>query len=121
LKQLDYKLGKWIKERYGSQVAFSDKMGVHPTRVSKWLKAQDGISSDYQAAIRKLGYVGPWPAEEAQDQAAGGPAPYVTREELAELRGALRAHIEQWERGQEKVLRRLEALARKLSLPEEDD
>lgn len=94
MSQLDSSLGKWIKGRFGSQVAFSEKMGIHPTRVSRWLKGQDGISTDYQDAIRGMGYEGSWPKEEAQDALAGGPAPYVTREEY----GALNARIEALEK-----------------------
>lgn len=89
----DYELGKWIRVKWKTQIAFADKLGVHQGRVSRWLKGQDGISADYQAAIRKLGYTGPWPQAEAQDAAAGGPAPYVTREEFAESKGAMKAEI----------------------------
>jgi transcriptional regulator with XRE-family HTH domain len=110
----DLELGKWIRERHKSQAAFAKKLGVDPTRLSRWLNLSDGISADYQAAIRKLGYTGPWPAEEAEDAAAGGPAPYVTREELAELRGALKAHVEYWRTGEGKVLQRLEELAQRI-------
>jgi hypothetical protein len=113
-------LGDWIKEKWKTQAAIGVKLGVAQGRVSKWVLGTEGISEDYQARFRKLGYTGPWPREEAQEAQAGGQPTYVTREELAELRGAVRAHIEQWERGQEKVLRRLEALARKLGLPAED-
>jgi transcriptional regulator with XRE-family HTH domain len=113
-------LGEWIKDKHKTQAAFAEKMGVRQGRVSRWMSGEDGISPEYQEKIRKLGYKGPWPERQAQEAAAPAGATYVTREELAELRGAVRAHIEQWERGQEKVLRRLEALARKLGLPAED-
>lgn len=86
----DFELGKWISGKWKTQVAFSEKLGVHQGRVSRWLNGQDGISAEYQAAIRKLGYTGPWPQEEAQDAAAGGPALYVTREEFEDVPGRLK-------------------------------
>ena len=89
----NFQLGDWIRSKWGTQLAFAEKMGIHQGRVSRWLKGQDGISSEYQAAIRKLGYTGPWPTQEAQDAQAGGPAAYVTREELAEVKGALGAEM----------------------------
>jgi hypothetical protein len=85
----DYTLGKWIRERFKSQTKFGAKTGAHPTLISRWMGG-GGISEEYQTAIRKLGYTGPWPAEEAQDTAAGGPAPYVSREEYGELVGRLK-------------------------------
>jgi transcriptional regulator with XRE-family HTH domain len=106
----DFELGKWISSKWGTQVKFADKLGVTQGRVSRWLKGQDGISADYQTAIRKLGYTGPWPAEEAQDAAAGGPAPYVTREEFAEERGALRAEIRLLREALEKMGEAIRAL-----------
>lgn len=84
----DLTLGKWIREKFRSQAKFGTKIGAHPTLISRWMGG-GGISDDYQAAIRKLGYTGPWPADEAQDAAAGGPAPYVTREEYAVLKDRL--------------------------------
>lgn len=96
-------LGKWIREKFQTQAVFGEKIGVRQGRVSKWVLGQEGISPEYQKAIRKLGYTGPWPAEEAQDAAAGGPASYVTREEFAELRGALGARIDGLERALERM------------------
>lgn len=59
-----------------------------------------------------------WAGQEAPAPAGG---PYATASEVAELRGALRAHVEQWERGTEKLLERLEALARKVDRLAEGD
>ncbi len=75
-------LGKWIKEKHRSQAAFAQKLGVDPTRLSRWLNLSDGISAEYQAKIRKLGYQGPWPADEAAPEPEGKP---VTRAEFDEL------------------------------------
>lgn len=98
----DLNLGKWIKEEWGSQVAFSEKLGVQQSRVSKWLSGREGISQDYQTRIRKLGYKGPWPAEEAQESPAAAGGPYVTEKDFAEWRGY-------WRAGTEGVLERLKA------------
>jgi hypothetical protein len=89
-------LGKWIREKFGSQTQFGLKLGVNPTMVSRWMNG-GGISDDYKAKIRKLGYTGPWPREEAQEAPAG----VVTREEYEAIRQEL------W-----KVVGRLETLER---------
>lgn len=107
-------LGKWIKDKYRSQAAFAQKLGVDPTRLSRWLNLSDGISDEYQAKIRKLGYSGPWPDDEEQIAPAPAGGPHATVSEVAELRGAVKAHVEQWERGQEKVLQRLEDALRRI-------
>lgn len=49
-----------------------------------------------------------------QDATSAGQVPYVTREEMAELRGALKAHVEYWRNGEGKVLQRLEELAQRI-------
>ena len=96
-------LGKWIKGKYRSQAAFAQKLGVDPTRLSRWLNLADGISDEYQAKIRKLGYSGPWPDEESQEAPAPAGGPYVTEKDFAEWRGY-------WRGGMEGVLERLKAL-----------
>lgn len=83
-------LGKWIKERFGSQLAFAKEFGTTQGQVSKWVAGTESISAANQARIRGLKYKGAWPREEAQDAAAGGPAPYVTREEFEDVPGRLR-------------------------------
>jgi transcriptional regulator with XRE-family HTH domain len=113
-------LRKWREGKGWTQADIAGKIGEPRPTYQKMESGEGPIWPEMQAKIRKVGYTGPWPREEAQEAAAPAGANYVTREELAELRGAVRAHIEQWERGQEKVLRRLEALARKLGLPAED-
>jgi hypothetical protein len=85
-------LGKWIREKFRSQAKFADKIGAHPTLISRWMGGA-GISEDYEKVIRGLGFKGLLPAQEVEDAAAGGPAVYVTREEFAEEKGALRAEI----------------------------
>jgi hypothetical protein len=109
-----FNLGEWIRDKWKTQAVFAEKMGVAQGRVSKWLTAAEGISPDYQAKIRKLGYQGPWPQEEAKETPAAAGSPYVTASELAELRGAVKAHVEYWREGEGKVLLRLEELARKI-------
>ncbi len=67
-------LGRWIREKFGSQAQLAQKMGIHPTMISRWM-AGNGMSEDYQAKIRKLGYTGPWPREEVQEAPAAGITP----------------------------------------------
>jgi hypothetical protein len=98
----DYELGKWIREKFRSQAKFAEKIGAHPTLISRWMGGA-GISEDYEKAIRKLGYTGLLPSEEAQDRAAGGPAPYVTREDAARDYGRLEGRIEALERAFERL------------------
>ena len=88
----DSTLGKWIRDNFDSQIDFAVVVGTNPTQVSRWVGGA-GISSAYQKKIRKvkykgrdLEYKGPWPADEAKDRAAGGPAPFATREEYAVLK-----------------------------------
>lgn len=107
-------LGKWIREKHKSQAAFAKKLGVDPTRLSRWLNLSDGISEVYKLKIQKMGYSGPWPEDEAQEATAPAGETYATASALAELRGALKAHVEYWREGEGKVLLRLEELARKI-------
>jgi hypothetical protein len=93
-------LGRWINEKYRSQVVFAEKVGAHPTMVSRWLSGKEGVSPDYQDKIRALKYVGPWPREEAQETPAQAGGPYVTEKDFAEWRGY-------WRAGTEGVLERL--------------
>jgi hypothetical protein len=92
-------LGKWIRAKFGSNVKFAAKIGAHPTLVSRWLGGA-GVSEEYEKAIRKLGFEGLLPYQEAE---AAPDGPYVTAEELAEWRGY-------WRAGMERVLERLDAL-----------
>lgn len=109
----DSALGEWIREKFRSQAKFAEKLGVDPTRLSRWMNRVDGISDDYQAKIRKLGYTGPWPREEAQEAPAPAGGPYVTEKDFAEWRGY-------WRGGMEALLKRVDDLedqVRKLRQP----
>jgi hypothetical protein len=85
-------LGKWIKERFKTQGALAEELGLQQSRISKWLGGEP-IPKTYQDRIRKLGYKGAWPTELPQEASAGASASYLTREEFAEERGALRAEV----------------------------
>lgn len=109
-------LGEWIREKHKSQRAFAEKLGVDATRLSRWLNLSDGISEDYKAKIRKLGYTGPWPSEEAQESPAPAGGPYVTEKDFAHENGRLTGRIEVLERAFEK----LGEAVRELALREEE-
>jgi len=87
----DLNLGNWIREKWGSQVAFAEKLGVQQSRVSKWLSGREGVSQDYQGKIRKLGYSGPWPREEAKEAPAPAGIEPTRSEELWKLTGRVEA------------------------------
>lgn len=53
-------LGKWVKDKYGSQAQFAQEIGADPTLVSRWMNGH-GISDAYKEKIRDLKYKGPWP------------------------------------------------------------
>lgn len=86
-------LGKWIREKFGSQTQMALKLGVNPTMISRWMNGA-GISDDYKAKIRKLGYSGPWPHEEAQEAQTAG----VSREDHWKLVGRVEAIERAFER-----------------------
>ena len=86
----DFNLGRWIRDKYRSQAKFAEKLGVDPTRLSRWMNLSDGISDEYQAKIRKLGYTGPWPNEEAQESPALAGGPYVTEKAFEDVPGRLK-------------------------------
>lgn len=79
-------------------------------------KALEAAKALYQERMRKK-WVAPPSIEgriAAQDEDdRGGPA-YATASEVSELRGAIRAHVEQWERGTEKLLRELLVLSQRI-------
>lgn len=58
-------LGDWIKAKFVRKSNFAEKVGADPTLVSRWLGGK-GISDEYQAKIRKLGYLGPFPEPERE-------------------------------------------------------
>jgi hypothetical protein len=104
------KLGEWIKVKWKTQGAFGDKLGVAQGRVSKWVLGTEGITEDYQARIRKLGYTGPWPREEAQEapqalQAVAGPGMTPKHVEeafkiLMEVADLHKANVREFDRAQ---------------------
>lgn len=94
-------LGKWIKEKFGSQAQFAQEIGADPTLVSRWMGGS-GISDAYKDKIRALEYDGPFPEpkqsitladlesirEEVRTQAAW------VREELRKENTALAADLQ---------------------------
>lgn len=114
MRSLENSLGNWISLRFGDQDGLASKLGITRAAVSAYKTGRNEIPAKVKDAIRKLGYDGPWPRAEAQEATAGASIGYATIEEVAELRGAVKAHIEYWERGEEKVLRRLEDAIRRI-------
>lgn len=108
------KLKAWRKSKGWSQEELAAKVGANQKTYGAYETGRNDISAEVQAKLRKLGYTGPWPREEAQESTVPANGAYVTREEFAELRGALGAHVEYWRTGEGKVLQRLEELAQRI-------
>lgn len=89
-------LGKWITEKYRSQVIFAEKVGAHPTMVSRWLSGREGISPDYRDKIRGMKYAGPWPQDEAQEVPEPGAAA-LTRDDFMKAMGAMETRLKDLE------------------------
>jgi transcriptional regulator with XRE-family HTH domain len=105
-------LRDWRKSKGWDQAELAEKIGSNQKTYSAYETARlKDIPPEIQAKIRKLGYTGPWPRQES---AAAPSIGYATIEEVAELRGALKAHVEYWREGEGKVLLRLEELARRI-------
>jgi hypothetical protein len=111
--------GRWVGKMGGQEglaLAYEKELGkkVSQSAISGWFKSRR-IPEPRRPDLKTLGWRGPWEwPEESKVESAPARGPYATASEVAELRGALRAHVEQWERGTEKLLERLEALARKV-------
>lgn len=88
------KLGEWRKGKGWTQGDLADKIEEPRPTYQKWESGVSlGIPPEIQAKLRKAGYTGPWPQEEAKEKARPQAGDYITREEFAELRGAVKAHI----------------------------
>jgi transcriptional regulator with XRE-family HTH domain len=74
---------KWIEEKWGTQTALAEKIGVAKNTVSLWASGRSRIKGEMAKKIRSLGYDGPFPD--------GGEA--VTQADLEALRQDLRALI----------------------------
>jgi transcriptional regulator with XRE-family HTH domain len=106
---------KWIEERWGSQTALAEKLGVAKNTVSLWAAGKSRLKGEMAKKIRALGYDGPFPE-------TGGE---IKREDLEALRLDLRAH-QGWIREEvgkdsaalgavlQEVLKRLERIEEKL-------
>lgn len=73
----------WIDEKWGTQTALAEKLGVAKNTVSLWSSGKSRIKGDTAKKLRSLGYDGPWPEAGSE----------ITREDLEALRQDLRAMI----------------------------
>lgn len=83
-------LGEWIRSRFGSQDGLAEKLKVSVATVSAYKTGRINIPPKAQEAIRKLGYTGPWPNEEAQEAPAPAGGPYVTEKAFEDVPGRLK-------------------------------
>ncbi len=97
-------LEKWIRESFRTQGEAAEKIGTTQTTISKWIGGKQRISLVFQKRLRKLGFGGLLDLQGAGTVTA-------TREELAELRGEMRAEIRNLRDVQEKLGEALRALS----------
>jgi transcriptional regulator with XRE-family HTH domain len=102
-------LKDWRKQKGWRQEDLADKLGEPRPTFQSWETGRSAIPPAIQAKLRKMGYDGPWPQEEAKT------AEGVTREEFADLKAALKAHVEYWRDGEERVLQKLMELGQRIS------
>lgn len=89
-------LKEWRRSKGWNQGEIAAKLRIAQNTYSAWETGRSDIPADGERDLRKLGFTGPLPRQEA--------APiYVTEAQLAEWRGY-------WRAGMEGVLARLEAL-----------
>lgn len=81
---LSNNLGEWITRKWGDQDSLAEKLKVSRATVSAYKTGRINIPPKIQDQLRKMGYDGPWPRQEAQ--AAGA---RITREEFDRLRDDL--------------------------------
>lgn len=84
-------LGKWRDAKEWTQGDLADKLAVPRPTFQKMESGVGPISPKIQAKIRKLGYDGPWPREEAQEGAAEAIPAAVFHREMGKLEGRLEA------------------------------
>lgn len=113
-------LREWRKSKGLGQGEIAEKIGIAQNTYSAWENGRNEIPASGQAKLRKMGYAGSWPLEAGKEApAAGGPAPFVTREEFAEARGAWKAELGMVREALEKMGEAVRELA--LQLREEQE
>lgn len=98
-------LGAFRKEKGFSQEEFGKKLGLSQATYQSYESGRTSIPEEIRAKIKKLGYTGPWPQEEAKVPAADA----ISREEFAELKGATQAEIRLLRENLERPLRGISA------------
>jgi transcriptional regulator with XRE-family HTH domain len=101
-------LREFRKSKLMTQAQLAQKLGIIRATYQTYESNRSEVPIDVQTKLRKMLYDGPFPE-------IGRKAEAVTREDFGELKGALTAHIQHWEKGEEKVLQRLEALGQRIS------
>jgi transcriptional regulator with XRE-family HTH domain len=91
-------LREWRKSKGFTQEAIAEILKINLKSYSAYETGRTEIPSDVKKRLEKAGYNGPWEPENES----------TLQTDIIELRAALTAHIGYWERGEEKVLRRLE-------------
>lgn len=92
-------LKEWRRSKGWNQGEIAAKLRIAQNTYSAWETGRSEIPADGERDLRKLGFAGLLPRQEAAP--AGGP--YVTEAQLAEWRGY-------WRAGMEGVLKRLDDL-----------
>ena len=92
-------LKAWRKSKGWTQGAVADKIGAIQGTYGAYETGRISIPAPIQAKLRKIGYDGPMPRQEAQDAPAAG----VSREDVATELGKLEGRIERLETAYEKL------------------
>lgn len=110
-------IADWVKKKYSSQAKAAEALEKRQGVISSWITGRNNPSSEMQEVLRRLGYDGPWPQEEAKSQSSDT---VLTAESFIELRGAvkaLREDLKQAERVQYALIGAIRQLAKAANLP----
>ncbi len=56
-------LESWIKSEFKNQTGLATKLGLGPSRVSKWVNQDETMAEEWQEKLKAMGYTGPWPKD----------------------------------------------------------
>lgn len=102
--------GDFVREKFKTQTNAAKILKTGQNTISQWVTGRNRPEPEMQKVLfDKYGYDGPWESRKSN------PIESPLLAEIIEVRAALKAHIGYWERGEEKVLRRLEDAHQRIS------
>lgn len=100
----------WIRLKWGDQGELAEKLKISRGTVSAYATGRINIPPATQEKLRKLGYVGAWPRDEAKESQSINA---LTREEFAEYRGMVKAEVSMLKEGLERAMEKIRQLESK--------